>query len=103
VAEYGNSGNTMSENANGLTVLKVRSSSNASALAAALSHAIYDGKDVALRAIGAGAVNQAVKAVAIAQGFVGTRGITLSVRPGFDIVKMPEGDITAMVLRIITD
>jgi stage V sporulation protein S len=81
-------------------VLRVKATSNANSLASAISHALYDGKKVVLRAIGAGAVNQAVKAIAIAQGFVGMRGLTLWTRPGFTTVTVPDGDISAIVLRV---
>ena len=82
------------------SVLRVKSTSNANSLASAISHAIYDGKKVVLRAIGAGAVNQAVKATAIAQSFVGLRGLTLWTRPGFTTVTVPDGEISAIVLRV---
>jgi stage V sporulation protein S len=84
-------------------ILKVGASSSAQALASALSHAVYDGKKVVLRAIGAGAVNQAVKAVAIAQSFVGQRGISLVIRPGFTSVDMPDSDkpVSAIILKVI--
>lgn len=81
-------------------VLRVSNSSNASKLASAISHAVYDGKKVKLRAIGAGAVNQAVKAIAIAQAYVAPRGIVLYTRPGFTTVKMSDGDISAIVLHV---
>lgn len=84
-------------------LLRVKSSSSASRLASAISHAIYDSKPVILRAIGAGAVNQAVKAIAIAQGFVGPRGLTLNCRPGFTTVTMGDGqEISAITLRVFT-
>jgi stage V sporulation protein S len=83
------------------TILRVKNTSSASSLASAISHAVYDGKKVVLRAIGAAAVNQAVKAAAIAQSFVGTRGLVLYFRPGFDTVTMPDGqEISAVVLRV---
>ena len=84
----------------GDTILRVSASSSAPSLASALSHAVYDGKPVVLRAIGAGAVNQAVKAVAIAQGYVGQRGISLLMRPGFTTVKMNDGDVSAIIMRV---
>ncbi|MFI6495943.1 stage V sporulation protein S [Nonomuraea typhae] len=85
-------------------VLRVSAGSNASATASALSHAIYEGKNVVLRAIGAGAVNQTVKALAIANSFVGSRGFSLSYRPGFDEVIMPDGTkVTAMVHKVIVN
>jgi stage V sporulation protein S len=92
------------------TVLRVKGDSSATSLASAISHGIYDGKTVVLRAIGAGAVNQAVKAVAIAQSYVGARGLTLSMRPGFTDVYMPDLAVpgktvrtTAMVFRVLTN
>jgi len=85
-------------------VLRVKGSSNANSLASAISHAVYDGKKVTLRAVGAGAVNQAVKAIAIASGFCAQRGVALSFRPGFTTIEMPgKGEITAITLRVIAD
>lgn len=83
------------------TVLRVSAGSSAPALAAAVAHAVYGNKRVVLRAIGAGAVNQSVKAVAIAQGYVGQRGLSLAIRPGFVTVKMPDGDVSAVILRVV--
>lgn len=81
-------------------ILRVAPSSSAKSLAAALSHAVYDGKRVTLRAVGAGAVNQAVKAIAIAQSYVGQRGLVLNCRPGFTTVEMPDGTVSGIVLRV---
>ena len=83
-------------------VLRVKSSSNAGSLASAIAYAVYDGKKVSLRAIGAGAVNQAVKSVAIAQGFVGPRGYVLSMRPGFTTVVMPDREVSAIILSVFS-
>lgn len=85
------------------SILRIKSSSNAQAIASALSHAVYDNRKVKMRAIGAGAVNQAVKACAIARGYVAPRGIDLSFKPGFETVDMPDGErISAIVLHIQT-
>jgi stage V sporulation protein S len=82
-------------------ILRVSGGTSAHDLAAAISHAVYDSRRPVLRAIGAGAVNQAVKAVAIAQSFVGSRGLILSIRPGFAEVTMNNGETTtAIVLRV---
>jgi len=70
-------------------------------LAAAIANNVYEGTDVTLRAIGAAAVNQSMKAIAIAQSYVGPRGKVLSCRPGFTTVGMPDGDISAMTFKII--
>ena len=89
------------ENEGPEVILRVKGSSSASALAAAISHGCYDSKNVVLRAIGAGAVNQGIKAIAIANSYVGARGLTLSCRPAFTDVMMPDGKVTAMLLKII--
>ncbi len=84
------------------TILKVRSSSNASSLASAISHGVYEGKSIVLRAIGAAAINQATKAMAIAQSFVGSKGYSIAFRPGFATVEMPDAkEVTAMTFRVL--
>jgi len=82
-------------------VLRVRANSSVQNLASAISHAVYDSKDVTLRAIGAGAINQAVKAVAVARGFTGPRGIDIGMVPGFSTVRMPDKNVSAITLRVI--
>lgn len=84
-------------------ILRVKGSSSASSLAAAVSHAVYDGRKVTLRAIGAAAVNQAVKAIAIAGGYVAPRGLRLSIRVGFTDVEMEDGTVTAIILKVEAD
>lgn len=82
-------------------LLKVKSSSSAASLAAAIANNVYEGTEVTLRAIGAAAVNQSFKAVAIANGYVGPRGYRLLILPGFTTVTMVDGDISAMTFKII--
>ena len=85
-------------------VLKVAASSPPATLASAIAHAVYDKKPVTLRAVGAGAVNQAVKAIAIAQAYVAPRGITLTCRPGFADVTMPDGkQMSGIAIRVFHD
>jgi stage V sporulation protein S len=82
--------------------LKVSAQSNPQSVASAIAHAIYDNKHVKIRAIGAGAVNQAVKAMAIARGYVAPRGIDLVCTPGFTTVNSREGEISAIVFIVTT-
>jgi stage V sporulation protein S len=82
-------------------LLKVKSSSSAANLAAAIANNVYDANTITLRAIGAAAVNQSMKAIAIAQSYVGPRGKVLSCRPGFTTVEMPDGAISAMTFLIL--
>jgi stage V sporulation protein S len=86
---------------NNEALLRVKGTASVPALASAISHAIYDSKQVTLRAIGASAVAQAVKAVAVARGYVAPRGIDLSIVPGFTDVQMVDATVTAIVLRIV--
>jgi stage V sporulation protein S len=84
-------------------VLRVTAAANAKDLASAIAHGLYDGHRPVLRAIGAGAVNQAVKALIIARGFVATRGIDLMFRPGFAEVPGDgeNGVISAVTFLVI--
>lgn len=66
------------------TVIKVAARSEVRPLAGTIASALADHPRVCLRAIGAGAVNQANKAIAIARGYVAQRGQDLVCRPGFD-------------------
>jgi stage V sporulation protein S len=82
--------------------LRVAGRTPTAELASAISHAIYDGKKVTLRAIGAGAVNQAVKGIVVAQGYAAQRGLQLVNRPGFVTIPMDGEDRTAIVFHIFT-
>jgi stage V sporulation protein S len=80
--------------------LRVSAGSNPQSVASAVAHAIYEKKEVKLRAVGAGAVNQAVKAIAIARGYVAPRGMDLSCIPGFTTIQSRDGEISAIVFAI---
>lgn len=80
--------------------LRVSASSNPQSVASAIAHAIYDKREVKLRAVGAGAVNQAVKAIAIARGYVAPRGLDLTCKPGFTTIESRDGEISAIVFAI---
>lgn len=82
-------------------ILRVKGTASVPPLASAISHAIYDSRTVTLRAIGASAVSQAVKAAAVARGYVAPRGIDLALVPGFVTVEMEDGNVTAITLRVI--
>ncbi len=67
--------------------LKVSSKSSPAAVAGAIAGLIKDGAPVEIQAVGAGAVNQAVKAIAISRGFLSPIGIEVMCIPSFaDIV-----------------
>lgn len=80
--------------------LRVGAGSNSQAVGSAIAHALYESPQVKLRAVGASAVNQAVKAIAIARGYVAPRGLDLNCRPGFTTVESRDGNISAIVFTI---
>ena len=80
--------------------LRVSANSNPQSVASAIAHAIYEHRQVKLRAVGAGAVNQAVKSIAIARGYVAPRGLDLTDKPGFTTINSRDGDISAIIFSI---
>jgi stage V sporulation protein S len=81
-------------------VLRVGAGSNPQAVASAIAHAIYEKHTCKLRAVGAGAVNQATKAIAIARGYTAPRGLDLVCIPGFASIDSHDGTISAVVWTV---
>ena len=87
-------------NNNEESFLRVSAGSNPQSVASAIAHAVYESRQVKLRAVGAGAVNQAVKAIAIARGYVAPRGLDLTCKPGFTTIESRDGEISAIMFAI---
>lgn len=86
--------------ASGEGFLRVSAGTPAQGVAQAIAHAIEEKGEVALRAIGAGAVNQAIKGLTIARGYIAQRGDDLWYSSGFTNVPGKDGsDISAMTFR----
>jgi len=81
---------------------KVSAKSNPSSVARAIAGVILEGSEVELNAIGAGAVNQAIKAIAIARGFVAPNGINLACVPAFYSLEIEGEQRTGMKMIIAT-
>ncbi|HCO97682.1 MAG: Stage V sporulation protein S [Thermotoga sp. 50_1627] len=79
-----------------MEVLKVASNSNPNKVAGALAGMIREHGRAELQAIGAGAVNQAVKAIAIARGYLAPSGIDLVSIPAFTDVEIDKETRTAI-------
>ncbi len=77
-------------------VLKVSADSKPKAVAGAVAAVLREQGMVELQAIGAGAVNQAVKAIAISRGFVAPNGIDLITIPAFTKVEIDGEERTAI-------
>jgi stage V sporulation protein S len=84
-------------------VLRVSAGSNPQAVASAIAHSVYETRTCKIRAVGAGAVNQAVKAIAIARGYTAPRGIDLACIPGFATIESHDGTISAIVFSIVAN
>ncbi len=83
-----------------MEVLKVAGNSNPNSVAGALAGIIRERGNVEIQAVGAGALNQSVKAIAIARGFMAPSGIDLSFIPAFTEVVINGEDRTAIKLII---
>lgn len=76
--------------------IKVASNSSVKSVAGSIAKSIEAGNRVELSAIGAGAVNQAVKALAMSRGFLSSKGRDLYVAPGFATININGNDKTAI-------
>jgi len=84
----------------GVPLLQVASNSPPSSVAGAVAGCIRDYRSCYLQAIGAGAVNQAVKAVAIARGYLAPSGDDIICIPQFHDVKIGEEERTTIRLLV---
>jgi len=83
-----------------MEVLKVSSKSNPNSVAGALAGVIREHGSAEIQAVGAGAINQSVKAVAIARGFVSPSGIDLVCIPAFSDIIIDGEERTAIKLIV---
>ncbi|MFV0517782.1 stage V sporulation protein S [Aminipila terrae] len=83
-----------------MEVLKVSAKSNPNSVAGALAGVLREKGDAEIQAIGAGALNQAIKAVAIARGFVAPGGVDLVCVPAFTDIQIEGEERTAIKLII---
>lgn len=79
-----------------MDILKVAAKSNPNSVAGALAGVLREKGSAEMQAIGAGAINQAVKAIAIARGFVAPGGIDLVCIPAFTEITINGEERTAI-------
>lgn len=79
-----------------MEILKVSSHSTPSSVAGAIAGVIRENNAVEVQAVGAGAANQAIKAIAIARGYLAPIGIDLVCIPAFANVQIDGEDRTAI-------
>ena len=80
--------------------LKVSSKSNPNSVAGALAGVIRESGFAEIQAIGAGALNQSIKAIAIARGFLAPSGTELVCIPSFADVEINGEERTAIKLLV---
>lgn len=83
-----------------MEVLKVSTKSNPNSVAGALAAIIKEKNIVEIQAVGAGAINQAVKAIAIARGFVAPSGRDIVCVPAFTDIQIDGEERTAIKLIV---
>ena len=83
-----------------MDVLRISTKSNPNSVAGAIAGLIKEKGKAEMQAIGAGALNQAVKAIAIARDFVAPSGVDLICIPAFTEIKIEEDERTGIKLRI---
>lgn len=79
-----------------MEILRVSAGSKPKAVAGAVAGVIRSSGYVELQVVGAGAVNQAIKAIAIARGLLAPNGINLIMIPAFVEIKINDEERTAL-------
>ncbi len=79
-----------------MEVLRVSAQSKPKSVAGALAAVLRERGSAEVQAVGAGAVNQAVKAIAITRGFVAPNGIDLIAIPAFTEIQIDGEERTAI-------
>lgn len=85
-----------------MEILKVSSKSNPSKVAGAIANIYRENGSVEIQTIGAGSLNQAIKGVAIARGFVAPSGDNLVIIPAFQDVSL-NGEAKTAIKLIVTN
>lgn len=82
-------------------MLKVSSKSNPNKVAGAIANIFRENNKLEIQTVGAGSLNQAIKSVAIARGFLAPSGINLVIIPAFSEIII-EGE-TKTALKLILE
>ena len=83
-----------------MEILKISSKSNPNSVAGAIAGLVKEVDRAEMQAIGAGALNQAIKAIAIARGFVAPSGKNLICIPAFSDITIEGEERTAIKLIV---
>ena len=83
-----------------MEIIKVGSKSNPNAVAGAIANVLREFSRVEVQTIGAGALNQGIKAIAIARGFITPSGKDIICVPTFADISIDGNLKTAIKLNI---
>ena len=83
-----------------ITQIKVASSSSVFKVAGAISNIMMNQNYLDISTVGAGSLNQAIKAIAIARGFLIPSGIDIYIIPSFKDIMIGDKEKTAIKIRI---
>ena len=83
-----------------MEIIKVKANSRTAAVAGAIAGVMREQKHAEVQAIGAGAVNQAIKAIVLAKGYLDEDGISISCVPEFVDVEI-DGKVRTAIKLII--
>lgn len=83
-----------------MDVIKVAANSRSTAVAGAIAGVMREKGEVDVQAIGAGAVNQAIKAICIARGYLEEDGIDIVCVPSFVEVNIDDQERTAVRINV---
>lgn len=84
-----------------MEIMKVSSNSSSSSVAGALSSMIRNKESITIQVIGAAALNQAMKAIAITRGYVVPTGIEIACIPAFHDLTIDDKIVTAIRIKIV--
>jgi stage V sporulation protein S len=84
-----------------MNVIKVSANSRTAAVAGAIAGVVREHKMAEVQSIGAGAINQAVKAVILAKGYLANDGIDIVCVPEFVDVDI-DGKVRTAIKLIVT-
>ena len=83
-----------------MNIIKVSSKSNAKSVASAIAGLLKEEHTIELHSIGAGSLNQAIKGIIIARGFLAPTGANINITPSFLNVDIAGEEKTAIKLLL---
>lgn len=83
-----------------MKIIKVSSKSNPNSVAGALANIIKEAKEIEVQVVGAGALNQLIKAIIICRGYLAPLGISIVCIPSFSEIKIDNLDKTGIKILI---